>query len=417
MKGFDRPRITPAVLFILTAVASFPVTAGFVALAAPQLAAGQFRTMPVLAANHLLTLGWGTMVALGALNQLLPAAAGLPQANDRSALVQFAFYLPGVFTLVSGFWTRNTLMLMVGASAIVFPVLVHLTGSLAILRRRRRWLPVMDYVTAALLSLAGVTLWGLLLATNWRFAFWPYLLRVEGLLVHLVLGLAGWFGLLTIGVSYYLLPRFAGQDARVRSREVLMTMGAGIVLTISSAVPGSALRSVGWLLLAFGGILYSLDLWNVLIAWRPRSRDITRAHWRIIQLETLALSLGLAAGGLGVLHDTARWTAAGVALFLLGWVTLAITGQAYKVTPFLMWHYRFALGIRAVDVPRLESPYWPKWGVPALVLLAIGGPLVALATVAGLRWLAIAGGTSYFAGACVFSGLMGYSWLARVPRR
>lgn len=411
-------RITPAVLFFVAAVLGFPVTAAFVALAAPLLVGGFLRVPPVLTANHMMTLGWGTMVALGALNQLLPAAAGVRRENGRSAIVQFVLYLPGVLALAAGFWTQSSVLLIGGASAVVAAVLVHLATALTILLKRTRWLPTLDYITCALLSLAGVTIWGLLFVLNWRFAFWPFLLRAEGLLVHLILGLIGWFGLLTTGVSYYLLPRFAGRDTGTRPRRVLLVLAAGVLVAITGAFTGRSLRSAGLLLLASGGMFYALDLRSLLLAWRPRGRDITHVHWLIILIQTVVLSMGLAAGALGLLPgDGRRWTAAGITMFLLGWLTLAISGQAYKVSPFLLWHYRFGKGMAALDVPRLEAPYWPREAVPVVVLLASAGPLIAAGILTGAPWVATVGAAAFFAGACVFAYLMGYSWLLKPRKR
>lgn len=129
-------------------------------------------------------------------------------------------------------------------------------------------------------------------------------------------------------------------------------------------------------------------------------------------METSLLSLGLAAWALGLLPgQPIRWGVAGVALFLLGWVTLAITGQAYKVTPFLMWYYRFRLGMSALEIPRLEAPYWPRAAVAPFVLLTAGGGLVALGALLSSPEAGLAGGAAFFAGACLFAYLLGYSWL------
>ena len=86
----DRPRLNRSGLFLIAAILLFPVVAAFVALAAPKLATLQHRSLPVLTANHLVTLGWGTMVAIGALHALLPAAAGVRQDVPHIVRWQFA---------------------------------------------------------------------------------------------------------------------------------------------------------------------------------------------------------------------------------------------------------------------------------------------------------------------------------------
>jgi hypothetical protein len=416
----DRPRLNRSGLFLIAAILLFPVVAAFVAIAAPKLAALQHRSLPVLAANHLVTLGWGTMVAIGALHALLPAAAGVRQDVPRIVRWQFAIHLWGVLILGASFWSRSTSGLIAGGSAIVVSVLVSAGSAWWTLARRTRWNWPLTYVTVALGGLVAATGWGTVLAVNWRYTFWRTLLLPPGLTVHFTLGLVLWFAVLIIGISYYLLVRFTTQrtleTTRVRSVFVLLLAGSAAVLT-GAFIDRLVLRA-GLLLLGAAGLLYAADLRHFIRAW-GRTIDVTRVHWQIIAAETALLSLGLIAYAAGILRDPVRWIIAGVTLFLTGWVTLAITGQAYKITPFLMWYYRFARGLPAYDVPRLEAPYWPRTAVPPLLLLGGAGPLMSLGVLLSVPWVSAAGGTAYFLGACVFSWLLGYSWLPRlwhVPR-
>lgn len=273
----------------------------------------------------------------------------------------------------------------------------------------------MTYVTVALAGLVAATGWGTVLAVNWRFAYWKTLLLPPGLTVHFTLGLVLWFAVLIIGISYYLLVRFTTQrtleTTRVRPVFVLLLAGSAAVLT--GTFTDRLVLRFGLLLLGAAGFLYMADLRRFLGAW-GRTLDVTRVHWQIIAAETGLLSLGLIAYAAGILRDPVRWIAAGVALFLTGWVTLAITGQAYKITPFLMWYYRFARGLPAYEVPRLEAPYWPRTAVPPLLLLGTAGPLISVGVLLGRPWISAAGGVAYFLGACLFSWLLGYSWLPRL---
>ena len=412
----DRPRITRSGLFLAGAVLTFPLVATFVALAAPNLASLQHRTSVVLAANHLMTLGWGTMIALGALHQLLPAAAGVRHEPGRIVVAQFAVHVVGVVLLAVGFWWRATLILITGGSAIVASVLTSAGIAARVLRARTRWNDPLTMVVVAIVSLVLVTAWGLLLGLNGRYAFAPALLQPMGLTVHLTLGLLGWFTCLIVGVSYYLLPRFTTrrslEGTHLRTIGILLVAGAGAMLIGALVAPG--LVRVGLLAVGVSGLIYAADV-RVFVASWGRGRDMTRLHWQIVIGETVVLSLGLIAYALGLLAASATsWIVAGVSLFLTGWVTLAITGQAYKVTPFLMWYYRFALGMPAYDVPRLEAPYWPRGALPSLVLLGTAGPLISLGVVLAAPGIATAGGIAYFLGSCVFAYLLGYSWLPRL---
>jgi hypothetical protein len=411
----DRPRLNRSGLFLITAILLFPVVAAFVAAAAPKLALQQHRSLPVLTANHLVTLGWGTMVAIGALHVLLPAAGGVRQDVPRIVRWQFGIHLWGVVLLGASFWSRHTGGLIAGGGAIVTSVLISAGTAWWILGRRTRWSWPLTYISVALAGLVAATAWGTVLAVNWRFAFWKTLLLPPGLTVHFILGLVLWFALLIMGVSYYLLIRFTTQRTLEGTRvgPVFVLVLAGSAAVVAGAFIHALVLRTGLVLLGGGGLLYAADLRRFIRAW-GRSLDVTRVHWQLVAADTALLSLGLIAYAAGILPDPVRWIVAGVSLFLTGWVTLAIAGQAYKITPFLMWYYRFALGMPAYDVPRLEAPYWPRTAVPPLVLLGTAGPLISLGVILGLSWISAAGGAAYFLGACLFSWLLGYSWLPRL---
>lgn len=401
-------------VFLIAGVLGLPVIAGFVAAAAPKLAVLQHRSMPALAANHLVTLGWGTMIAFGSLHQLLPAAAGVRREVSRIVPIHFAVHLSGVVLFAAGFLVKSVDLLVAGGSVVVVSILIMLGVAASTLRRRTRWLPSLTYVVAALTCLGLVVAWGLLLVLNWKFVFWRALLMPMGLGVHLALGLIGWFVFLVVGVSYYLLPRFTAMKdpGGAHAQAVFAGLAAGLGLLLVGLLTTPGLVRAGVLLIGATGLLYTADLVRFIQAWTKQSRDLTRAHWQVIMAETAVLGAGAAAWALGLLPgEGLRWGVAGVTLFLLGWVTLAIAGQAYKVTPFLMWYYRFHLGLSALEVPRLDAPYWPPAGVPPFVLLSTAAPLMSLGVLMASPAVCIAGGIAFFSGALLFSFLLGYSWL------
>lgn len=413
----DRPAVTRPNLFLATAILGFPIAAAFVAAAAPRLALLQPRAPLALAANHLVTLGWGTMAAIGALYQLLPAAAGVRGDPATVAVtIHWVAHTVGVALIAIGFASGRIIMLAAGGAVVAAGLVVFAARAASVMRQRTRTLPVLWFAGAAIACLAAAAAWGTVLALNWRLVFWRTLLLPAGLAVHLGLGLLGWFGLLITGVSYYLLPRFSGAHELpgLRPGLVLAGLAGAAAAVVTGALFSPGLLRAGLVAAGAAGLVYAADLGRFLRAWQSPARDITRAHWRIVLVETIVLGVGAIAAGLGVLPDAMRWLVAGVGLFLMGWVTLAITGQAYKVTPFLMWYYRFRQGLTPYEIPRLEAPYWPRAGVAPFILLAGSGPLVAVGVITGRPILSAAGGWAFLAGACLFSFLLGYAWLPRL---
>lgn len=128
-------------------------------------------------------------------------------------------------------------------------------------------------------------------------------------------------------------------------------------------------------------------------------------------MTALLAATGLAwAAGLLPIEGRPLGVGAG-ALVLLGWITLAIMGQLYKVTPFLMWHYRHARGLTALEVPRLPAPYYPRAGLPPFGLTVAGSLAFAVAIVVRRPGLGVLGGVLLLAGGLAFWYLMAVSWI------
>ncbi|MDQ7857774.1 MAG: hypothetical protein QN174_02805 [Armatimonadota bacterium] len=407
-------RALRASLLPAAAIGLFPVAALAAALAAPEVAVLRHRAPVPLAANHLLTLGWATTVAIGVLGQLLPAAAGVRREAAGRPALRLAVHLVGLTAMIVGFLTGHYEAVAAGGLLVTAGIVVFLVDAAAVLRRRTRTLPVLPFAAGALACLAATVAWGVVLAENRRHLFSLALLGPMGLAIHVALGMIGWFGLLVVGMSYYLVPRFAGlrEPAGLHPGAVGGGLAASVALTVAGVAVWPTLARAGMLLAGGSGLLYATDLTRMVRAWPPRPRDLTRVHWMVMIAKTVVLSAGAAAWALGLLPGLGvRWGVAAVVLFLLGWVTLAITGQALKVTPFLMWYYRYHRGLTAYEIPRLEAPYWPRGGGVVLAVLAAGPPLIAAGVLLAHRALAGLGGALFALGAAGIAALLAYSWL------
>jgi hypothetical protein len=99
-----------------------------------------------------------------------------------------------------------------------------------------------------------------------------------------------------------------------------------------------------------------------------------------------------------------------VIVFLLGWVTQAIIGQFYKVTPFLMWYYRATVrDIRAIA--QLPDLYCPVPGRVAL-WLSNAGVLVLVVGLWSGTWIpAELGAVLVAAAAVTVAYVFAYRWI------
>ncbi|HEY9363246.1 MAG TPA: cytochrome C oxidase subunit I, partial [Chitinophagaceae bacterium] len=85
-----------------------------------------------LAITHLMALGWGTMMILGASHQLLPALINGELNSNLLAYLSFGFAAVGIPFLVTGFYIFNTgWVLQTGAVLVNLGVVCYLTNVIA----------------------------------------------------------------------------------------------------------------------------------------------------------------------------------------------------------------------------------------------------------------------------------------------
>jgi hypothetical protein len=357
---------------------------------------------------------------MGALHQMFPAVLGVSAKPGRGALVQFAVTITGIAILVGGFLARQTMWIALGGTVTWVGIAVFAWQILRLTPQRRRWmLPATGVVLSAVYLLLAAS-WGLLMGWNWIYMFWPLLLTHAGPGVHAGLGLAGWFCQLIVSVSYYLLPRFTGNrevgDGNLAA--ILWALNIGIALLVAAAFAAvGPLARAGALALSVAGALYVADLRRFLRGTTDRKPDLTNHHWWAITAMT-AFQVAVTAGwAVGWLPLEGRRVAASAAVWVLfGFVTPAILGQLYKVTPFLMWHYRYAKGMAAAEVSRLPAPYYPTEGVLAFWLTTGAAALLQAAVLLQQPIVGTLAGALFLAGTLVFARLIAASWIGAAMR-
>jgi hypothetical protein len=400
--GGAKNRLLPASVpfsFFLAA-AGFQILAWAALLAGAATLAGYTGgTGPVLAAIHLLTLGVLALTAMGASYQLLPVVTRQPLALVWPARLSFWLVAPGVVMLATGMTATNQMGLSTGAGLVTGGLLVFafLTG-LNLLRAGS--LPVVAaHGWGALIALLGLLGVALALVANINLGF---LANPDELaLVHLVLAVFGFMGLLVLGLSLVLIPMF------VMSRSVAMPVGwaqlALVVVALALFVTGILADAPGLSALAFipgagAGVAY---FWLMRAALRNSMRKRLGLSFLLIRL-----SWGLL--GLGLLIGFAVWQGwpvpNGPALFgfvtLAGWLLTFLTGVLQRIMPFLASMHasgRAGLPLLLSDLTA-ETPL----RVHAICHLSALG-LVSLGIVLNLTILVQFGAATGMAGAIAFA--------------
>ena len=332
-----------------------------------------------LALTHIVTLGWITLTIMGASYQMVPVVLGVRLWSERVARIAFWHYVPGVLLLVAGFWIFWPPLLVAGGALAVAGLLAYTYNMTRTLLAVRVWGLHGPFFAAASGFLAAVGLYGLTLATN---LLHPFLGQgpVDHIVFHLLLGAGGWITLLAMGVAYKLTPMFALSHGRGEGwgRLVLGLFGGGLLLLIAILTfdPLPLLVRVVAVVPLAGVLLFVADQALYLRARNRRRLDLGLRF-------TVAALLYLAAAALLAWMTLAGWVrvpaSSLVLLVLLGWAGCLITGQMYKIVPFLVWYDRYAGRAGLEPVPLLREMYDARRGeanlwafAPAAALLAAG---------------------------------------------
>ena len=350
---------------------------------APELALGWYPSARVVGVTHLFTLGWITLSIWGALYQFLPVALGEPIRWPWLAHVTFGTFVPGLVSFVGGLVFGSSALMLGGAAVFGGAVLlfvVNLGGTLA--RSGKRDLTWWSLLAAGLYLLVTLVL-GLTLTGNLR---WGYLGvgRWTALGIHMHVALAGWVGMVVIGVAHRLLPMFllshGAAERWGRAAAVLMAGGVGWLLAFHHGGPALA-RWIPALLIGAGLGCFLVQARSF---YSHRVRRELDAGLRTAASALVILALGLVLGLYGAVNGfpLPRMTTAYGAALVLG-LTVFVAAHYYKIVPFLVWFHRYGPRVSDGPVPRVSELYHGRAAMTAGSLLGLGAFGVVAAVLAG----------------------------------
>lgn len=395
----------------------FPALGLTLIAAAGPLAQGAYESSSAFAATHLATLAWGTLTILGAAAQMAPVLLGARIRGEHTIPWLYLLFAASTAAVLAGLAGGRYDVAAAGGAGVHLAAwwFVALLLSTAISAGAKRAV-LSPHIPAALLCFVLVSLWGTVLAANLRWVFWPGLLIARrGLVVHMALGLGGWFGLMVVGVFYRLVPLVHGArvaDAR-RGAAILVLGIVAVTLAIAGVATSAAWVSHAAALAAAAALaLFPREIAHVLAHRRNRAPDLNVAHWYVVGAYSAVLAAIAAGWATGLLHtDPAdRLGEVTVTLFLLGWATQAIIAQLYKITPFLMWYYRATIP-DVLAIPRQPAPYNPRPGRAVLWLSNFGVLGMACGIWAGAPSVADAGAVLLAASAFLLAYMLAYRWV------
>ncbi len=403
------PPVWAPLRFLLTAP-WFGVLAGLLLLWSGPSALASRWTPELLAAAHLLTLGFMSMAMFGTLLQLMPVVAGAPLPRTVVlAGVLHALLTAGTLLLAAGLWRGSAFVLRAAVPLLAVGLGLFVVVALLALLRARVREAVGRNIALALTALGMTVVFGTTLAAALG---WSVPLAVGPIVeLHAAWGLVGWTLVLVAAIAQHVVPMI--QATPLYPSRLGAWFGTLVLLLLSawSAAVWLDVRTLQSVLGAgiAGAALAFAAITLVLQARSRRAPDATARAWRFAMLcLALAAVLGVAegygddTGGLPIL--TGMLAIAGCALSV-------ISGMLYKIVPFLVWlHLRNTVGGRVPNIKLIlpdalvrrhlaahlaavallcAAVLWRGWLIyPAAMAFALSNALLGWLLLRACRWAA-----------------------------
>lgn len=302
-------------------------------------------TPQALALTHLLTLGFLANVMAGAMLQILSVVAGIDIPRPRATAAAIHTCLTaGAAALSAGFLLGKPLLFQAA-----LPLLVAAFGILLAVCAVGLWRGPgrSDMITAirfALAALAVTVILGAAAASVFAWALPVPLMRIVPL--HVAWGLAGWVGLLVIGVAYQVVPMFQVTPVypqavtRWLARVLFAALGIWSVITVLSDGRHTLLNALSSELLYGGFAVFGATTLYLLWHRKRPKPDPTTLFWRVSLLSLLACVALWIFGELLPQFALARaFPFLLGTLFIVGFACSVVNGMLYKIVPFLVWYH------------------------------------------------------------------------------
>ncbi len=302
---------------------------------------------------HLVTIGWLTLIMLGALFQFVPVLIARPIYSNHLPLPTLILLLAGLAGLTAGF------LQLAGSIRIPFSLLpaggLLLAGGFGVALwnlGRTLWaarplnLPA-RFVSVGLACGAATIILGSAftfvlsgVSTNTHLMD----ITANGLPLHIAAGLGGWLTFTAFGVSYRLLSMFmlAPESDSMTSRGAFYAGAGALILIVIGGIAAICLRAETAVILFSGAflslialVLYGADILHL---YRARKRRVLELNSRmaLVALMNLiaAVAIALAAAGFG---EFSACVPPLVFLVAFGWLSGLALSKLYKIVAFLTW--------------------------------------------------------------------------------
>jgi len=294
----------------------------------------------MLALTHGITLGFITMVMMGALLQLLPVIGGIGLAKPRLIVsLSHSALVIGTLCLMANFIWPSSILSIVTPLFLVLGLGLYIVATIWVLQKKLS----QDYSIVgfrlAILSLLLVLLLGTLILSQ-SFSFSIDFLAISAYFVsksvtnsHALIGLVGWASLLIISVSFQVIPLF--HVAPSFPKIITHYLPSGLFILLITAIFQSEM------IIPFIVLLHGVFATSLLLIISKRKRKIsdnTIRYWQLAAITLLVLNVFYFIPPSYLPEKTAQnRTVLITAIYIYFYLLAVIQGMLLKILPFLSY--------------------------------------------------------------------------------
>ncbi len=330
--------------FYAYAALSFLVATVLLFLASGNMGSHYF-TPHNLAIVHIMALGWGTMMILGASHQLVPVMIEGKLYSETLAYLSFAFAAIGIPILAYGFYVLDLRIYTQWASlSIVLSLLLYFVNVAMSMVKSKHENVHAYFVVTAILWLLTTAIVGVFILYSFTYPLLPRT-SLAYLPLHAHLGIVGWFLLMVMGVGSRLIPMFLISKYS-NNRQLWFIYGF---------VNGGLLAFVfifflnwshEWLFLPLLSVAAAIALFAHFCyhSYKARIRKKVDEQMKVSLLSVLMMALPMLflviiiAGLIASKSEHIELTISYGFVIFFGWITAIILGMTFKTLPFIIWN-------------------------------------------------------------------------------
>lgn len=294
----------------------------------------QNRWLPQsIAITHLITLGFITMVMMGALFQMLPVLAGssIYQSKSSSQFIHRLMVI-GVALFCAGFYTGDSYWIKLGLFFLIPGMFVFLLLVSIGLFKASSTFASANGMRLSVSALWLVFVFGLILAAGSAWDGFPLLRQLTNL--HVIWAALGWIFTLLVAVSLQVIPMFQVTDeySVIFKKYFFMALFVSVIVA-SLQMYFNVSTIYVYIVISILLILFSVISIKLLLKRKKRLADASLYYWLT---GILSLVLSVALFNYSMMFNKNLSVLIGF-VFFIGFVVSIVNGMLFKIVPFLIW--------------------------------------------------------------------------------